>query len=185
MSTQVNLKRNEPNCSILATDKDLDFAFRLCGNIDKSRFVYFYVRQRGGRKVSVRALIVGIAGGALTAFIAWSSFIPDPLAFHSVTLAVIGAIYIGFAFSDGRLSIIILELSVATAFIVLALLGLWLVSTFIAIGLILHGFWDLAHRPRGITTKLPSWYPPFCAAFDFLFAGVFLLLARELGSRAP
>jgi hypothetical protein len=128
----------------------------------------------------VRALSVGIAGGVLTALIAWSPFIPDPLAFHSVALTMIGAIYMGFAFSDGRLSIVILELSVATVFIILALLGLWLAPVFIAIGLILHGFWDLAHRPRGITTKLPNWYPPFCAAFDFVFAVVFLILARKL-----
>ncbi len=137
------------------------------------------------RSILVRAIIVGIAGGVLTSVIAWSPFIPDPLAFYSVSLAVIGAIYIGFAFSDGRLSIVILELSVATGFVVLALLGLWLAPVFVAAGLILHGVWDLWHRPRGITTKLPSWYPPFCAAFDFVFAGVFLIFARELASRAP
>jgi hypothetical protein len=132
----------------------------------------------------VRALIVGVAGGGLTALIAWSPFIPDPLAFHSVNLAMIGAIYMGFAFSDGRPSIVILELSAATAFIVLALLGMWLAPAFIAVGLVLHGFWDLAHRPRAITTKLPSWHPPFCAAYDFVFAGAFLVLARELAARA-
>ena len=131
-----------------------------------------------------RAIIVGVASGGLTALISWSPFIPDPLAFHSVALAMIGAIYLGFAFSDGRLSIVILELSVGTAFVVLALLGLWVAPVFIAIGLILHGCWDLAHRPRGITTKLPAWYPPFCAAYDFVFAGVFLLLARQLAVRA-
>lgn len=132
----------------------------------------------------VRAIVVGVAGGVLTSLIAWSPFIPDPLAFHSISLTMIGAIYMGFAFSDGRVSIVILELSVATAFIVLALLGLWLAPAFIAVGLILHGIWDLLHRPRGITTKIPSWYPPFCAAFDFVFAGVFLILARELARRA-
>ena len=133
----------------------------------------------------VRALIVGVAGGALTSLIAWSPFVPDSLTFHSVTLAVIGAIYVGFGFSDGRVSIAALELLVATAFLVLALLGLWLAPVFVAVGLILHGFWDLAHRPQGITTKLPSWYPPFCAAFDFVFAGAFLVLARELAARVP
>jgi Family of unknown function (DUF6010) len=134
--------------------------------------------------VLLRALIAGVVSGALTAWIAWSSFIPDPLAFHSVALAVIGAIYMGFAFSDGRLSIMIVELSVATAFVVLAFLGLWWAPAFLAVGLVLHGLWDLAHRPRGITTKLPSWYPPFCAAYDFVFAGVFLFLARDLAARA-
>ena len=132
----------------------------------------------------VRAIIVGIAGAALTALIAWSSLIPDPLAFHTMALTMIGAIYMGFAFADGRVSIVILELSVATAFITLALLGLWVAPMFIAAGLVLHGFWDLAHRPNGVTTKIPKWYPPFCAAFDFLFAGVFLYLAKEIATRA-
>lgn len=132
----------------------------------------------------LRAIVAGIASGGLTALIAWSSFIPDPLAFHSVALAIIGAIYLGFAFSDGRVSIMILEVSVGTGFVVLALLGLWLAPVFLAIGLVLHGFWDLAHRPGGVTTKLPAWYPPFCAAYDFVFAGVFLLLARQLAVRA-
>lgn len=133
----------------------------------------------------VRALIVGIVGGALTALIAWSPIIPDPLVFYSVTLAVIGAIYLGFAFSDGRPSIVVLELLVAGVFIALALLGLWSAPTFIAVGLVLHGVWDLAHRPRGVTTKLPSWYPPFCAAYDFVFAAAFLLLAHRFAGRAP
>jgi hypothetical protein len=122
--------------------------------------------------------------GALTAWIGWSSWIPDPLAFHSVSLAVIGAIYMGFAFSDGRLSIMILELTAATVFIVLALLGLWWAPACLAVGLILHAIWDLAHRPSAVTTKLPNWYPPFCAAYDLVFAGVFLYLARDLSVRA-
>jgi hypothetical protein len=129
-------------------------------------------------------LVAGVASGALTAWIGWSKFIPDPLAFHTVALAVIGAIYVGFAFSDGRLPIVILELSVGTGFLVLALLGLWMAPVFLAVGLVLHGVWDLAHRPGGIPTKLPGWYPPFCAAYDFVFAGVFLVLARNLAVRA-
>ena len=129
------------------------------------------------------AILVGLASGALTALLAWSPIIPDPVAFHSVSLAVIGAIYVGFAFSDGRLAVVIIELTVGTGFVVLALLGMWQAPVFLAIGLFLHAFWDLAHRPRGITTKLPAWYPPFCAAFDFVFAGVFLVLARQIALR--
>jgi Family of unknown function (DUF6010) len=80
---------------------------------------------------------------------------------------------------------VILELTVATGFLVLAFLGLWQAPAFIGAGLLLHAFWDLAHRPHGIPTKLPAWYPPFCAAFDFVFAGVFLGLARSLGKQGP
>jgi hypothetical protein len=130
--------------------------------------------------VLYRAIGVGVVGGALTAWIAWSSLIPDAVAFHTVALTLIASIYLGFGFQDGRVSILILEMSVATVFVVLALLGIWLAPAFIAVGLILHAFWDLAHRPRGIKTKLPSWYPAFCAAFDLVFAGIFLLLADEL-----
>jgi hypothetical protein len=132
----------------------------------------------------LRALVAGVVSGAATAWLAWSSLIPDPLAFHSVALAVIGAIYMGFAFADGRLSIMIIELTAATAFVVLALFGLWVAPVFLAVGLVLHGLWDIAHRPRGITTRMPSWYPPFCAAYDFVFAGVFLFLARDIATRA-
>lgn len=134
--------------------------------------------------MALRALVVGVVSGAVTAWLAWSPLIPDPLAFHSVALAVIGAIYMGFAFGDGRISIMIIELTAATAFVVLALFALWVAPVFLAVGLVLHGLWDIAHRPRGITTRMPSWYPPFCAAYDFVFAGVFLFLARDIATRA-
>jgi hypothetical protein len=133
--------------------------------------------------VVLRAILAGIASGGLTALLAWSPVIPDPLAFHTVALAIIGSIYVGFAFADGRLPIMILEIAVGTGFVVLGLLGLWQAPIFIAIGLVLHGVWDLAHRPRGITTRLPAWYPPFCAAYDFVFAGVFFVLARQTAVR--
>ena len=134
--------------------------------------------------MTMRAILAGIFSGAVTAWIGWSSLIPDPLAFHTVALAVIGAIYVGFAFADGRLQILIIELTVGTGFLVLGFLGLWQAPLFIAVGLILHALWDLAHRPRGVTTKLPVWYPAFCAAYDFVFAGVFLVLAHRIATRA-
>jgi len=87
--------------------------------------------------VLYRAIAVGVVGGALTAWIGWSSLIPDAVAFHTVALTLIAAIYLGFAFQDGRVSIVILEMSVATGFVVLALLGLWLAPAFLAVGLIL------------------------------------------------
>jgi len=65
-----------------------------------------------------------------------------------VALALIAAIYLGFALMDGRISIAILEGMVGTAFVVIALLGLWLAPVLIAAGLILRGCWDLAHRPH-------------------------------------
>ena len=134
--------------------------------------------------MNARAIVIGVVSGGLTALLAWSPFIPDHVAFHTVALAVIGAIYVGFAFSDGRIPIVVLELAVGTGFVVLGLLGLWVAPVFVAVGIALHGVWDLAHRPRLVTTRLPAWYPAFCAAYDFVFAGVFIVLARQLAHRA-
>jgi hypothetical protein len=130
------------------------------------------------------AVLAGLAGGAVTALLAWSRVIPDPIAFHAVALAVIGAIYVGFAFSDGRLAFIVIELLVGTGFVVLALLGLWQAPVFIAAGLVLHAIWDLVHRPSLVGTRLPWWYPAFCAAYDLVFAGAFIVLSRQIAARA-
>lgn len=77
---------------------------------------------------------------------------------------MIAAIYAGFAFSDGRPPIEILELFAGGVFIALALAGVWASSVFIALGPALHGLRDLVHRAGALGTKLPAWYPPFCAA---------------------
>jgi len=132
----------------------------------------------------IRASLVGLAGGIVTGVIGWSSFIPDPIAFHTVALTLIGAIYLGFALSDGRIGIAVIEGVAGTVFVVLALMGLWIAPALIGVGLVLHAVWDLAHRPGGISTRLPRWYPPFCAAWDFVFAGIFFYHARELAARA-
>jgi hypothetical protein len=73
----------------------------------------------------IKAIAVGIVGGAITSLVAWSPFIRDAVAYHAVWLAAIVAIYLGFAFMDGRPSIVVLEGAVATGFLVLAFLGLW------------------------------------------------------------
>jgi hypothetical protein len=132
----------------------------------------------------VRAALAGLAGGIVFGLVGWASWIPDPIAFHTAALALIAGIYGGFAFADGRVGIILLEGTALTAFAVLALMGLWVAPVFVGVGLVLHGVWDLAHRPRGIPTRLPRWYPAFCATWDFVFAGVFFVHARDLAARA-
>lgn len=125
---------------------------------------------------------IGLVGAALTSVFAWSSLDPDPLAFHAVALAAIGAVYAGFGLTDGRVGVAALEVVVATAFMTLALLGLWVAPVLVGVGLVLHGLWDLAHAPHRITTRLPGWYPPFCAAYDFAFAAAFFMYAGRLAA---
>ena len=88
----------------------------------------------------------------------------------ALTLCIVAAIYIGFALADGKLRWIVAEAIVVSAYLLAALLTLS-VSMWVAVAAFtLHGLWDLAHH-RHIRTAMPRWYIPFCAVFDWVFAG--------------
>jgi hypothetical protein len=86
-----------------------------------------------------------------------------------LTLAMIGAIYIGFALTDGRRALIYTEALVAMLFLAASIASvLW--SPWVAVGgFVAHGFWDFAHD-HGVNTTMPRWYIPFCAFYDWVFA---------------
>jgi len=120
-------------------------------------------------------------GGSLacaTAALLASGVIPSPLAFHSLLLAAIAWIYVGFALQDGRASAVGLEGVVAFVFFAAALLGLVYTPYLIAVGFVAHALWDLLHHEGagGIGTSLPSWYPRFCAVYDIVHAALFVVL---------
>jgi hypothetical protein len=98
--------------------------------------------------------------------------LPDALAnaFRMVLLAAIAGIYVGFALSDGRPRVILLEASVALAFVLVAAFGGHVSLIVLALGYLLHGVWDLVHHPHAIPTRIVPWYPPFCAIYDWLIA---------------
>ena len=100
------------------------------------------------------------------------SLLPGVFAYDytAILLAVIGAIYIGFALQDSRPNIIVLELVGASFFVLLAVLGLWLNPYLWVLGLVLHGIWDWLHHDEGIRTKLPAYYPPLCVMVDWIVA---------------
>ena len=129
----------------------------------------------------MRSATVGVLLALLTSVYAWSPLDPEPLVFHALALATIGAVYAGFGLVDGRTAVAALEVVVATAFVIAALVGLWLAPMLVGFGLVLHGVWDLAHGPHRVTTRIPGWYPSFCAAYDFVFAGVFFVYRAARG----
>jgi chromate transport protein ChrA len=69
----------------------------------------------------------------------------------AVLLAVIGAVYVGFALQKGSPRQIQTEILVATAFLALALGGMWWRPWLIPLAYVLHGAWDWAHHHRGGT----------------------------------
>ena len=121
----------------------------------------------------------GVAVGAVQA--------ASPLVFRWLTattvyaleLIAIAAIYVGFAVADGRRRVIVVEVTVAVLFAVVAALAvpasLWLVVA----GLVGHGLKDLWQHRTGFVAGT-RWWPPFCAAVDFV-AALLLLIAIIAG----
>ena len=88
----------------------------------------------------------------------------------TLVLALTGGIYWGSALAAGRKTEVRIEAVAGLAVMIMALLGLWWSTTWIAAGFVAHGVWDVLHHPRAVRTPVRRWFPPFCATFDWLVA---------------
>jgi hypothetical protein len=113
---------------------------------------------------------VGVAVGVFQAFSPHAFWWLEPVVVWSLSVAIIAAVYIGFAVADGRSSVIATEIAVASAFIVLATLAIkspWLV----VIALVAHGVKDAwQHRTQFVSNT--RWWPPFCLVVDVVAAAL-------------
>jgi hypothetical protein len=103
----------------------------------------------------------------------------DPDVVWAMGLVVIAPVYIGFAVADGRPNVIAVEVGVASAFIILAVIAMPSASWLVVVGLVAHGIKDLwQHRTHFVANT--RWWPPFCLVVDFVAASAMavLLLAR-------
>jgi hypothetical protein len=84
-------------------------------------------------------------------------------------LVAIAFIYVGFSLKGNTVSDIILECTMALFFYFLALIGYTRKPLLIAIGIILHGVWDiLHHRGMLLHTDIPGYWPSFCLIVDVI-----------------
>jgi hypothetical protein len=124
---------------------------------------------------SRRVLVWGVSVGALQAAsplaLAWL----EPTTVHAIGLAVIAAIYIGFAVADGRPKVIAVETAVAALFVVVAALAVTGPAWLLVLGLAGHGAKDLWQHRSGFVAGT-RWWPPFCAVVDFTVAPVLAVL---------
>ena len=116
----------------------------------------------------IAGAVIGVAQTA-TPFAFW--WLP-PATVYALGLVFIAAVYIGFSVADGRWKVIAAEVAVA-----IALTGpAWLLVA----GLTGHGLkrpWQ--HRTQFVTGT--RWWPPFCAAVDFVVAAI-LAIALAAGA---
>jgi hypothetical protein len=134
-------------------------------------------RRRSLRTPVAWGVVLGVVQAASPLAFPWL----DAPTVYALGLALIAAIYIGFAVADGRRHVLAVEVAVASVFVVLAAAAvtgsLWLIVA----GLAGHGLKDLwQHRTQFVTGT--RWWPPFCAAVDFAAAA---LLAVAILSGVP
>ena len=133
------------------------------------------VQQRGDVAGLRTPVAWGVVWGCLQA--------ASPLAFwwltaanvYALGLTLIAAVYIGFAVADGRARVIAVETVVAAAFVLLAAAGVTGSAWLLVAGLGGHGCKDLWQHRTGFVANT-RWWPPFCAAVDFVAAALIAVL---------
>jgi hypothetical protein len=112
-------------------------------------------------------VVVGVLQGASPLAVPWL----DPATVYAIGLALIAAIYIGFAVADGRARIIGVETVVATVFVAVAAIGVTESPWFLVLGLTGHGAKDFVQH-RTSFVKGTRWWPPFCLVVDVVAAAI-------------
>ena len=127
------------------------------------------VRTRGaelGRPVAWGVVWGGLQAASPLAF----PWLDDATVF-ALGLTLIAAVYIGFAVADGRSTVIAVETVVAALFVVVAAVAVTGPEWLLVAGLAGHGVKDLWQHRTGFVAGT-RWWPPFCAAVDFVAAGL-------------
>jgi hypothetical protein len=98
----------------------------------------------------------------------------EPATLHALYISLIAAVYIGFAVADGRPKVIGVEVAVAAAFFLIAAISVTATAWLLVLGYAGHGLKDYwQHRRQYVVNT--RWWPPFCAAVDWLVALVLMI----------
>ena len=98
---------------------------------------------------------------------------------YSLGISLIAAVYIGFAVADGRGSVITVESTVATVFVVVAAIAATASPWLLVAGLAGHGAKDLWQHRTGYVANT-RWWPPFCVTVNWV-AAVIMTVAISAG----
>ena len=136
-----------------------------------------HVQQRGpvasaGRRTPVAW---GVLWGCLQAASPLALWWLDDPTVYALGLTLIAPVYIGLAVADGRARVIAVETVVAAAFVLLAAAGVTGPAWLLVAGLAGHGLKDLWQHRTGFVANT-RWWPPFCAAVDFVAAALIAVL---------
>jgi hypothetical protein len=113
----------------------------------------------------------GVVVGVLQAVSPFALWWLDAATVYAMSIAVIAAVYIGFAVADGRGKVVAVETAVAGIFVVIAAAAVTGSAWLLVLGLAGHGLKDWwQHRTHYVANT--RWWPPFCAAVDVVVAAI-------------
>jgi hypothetical protein len=135
----------------------------------------------GASAATKRALGWGVAIGVAQAAIALAFWWLDLATVHALMIALIAAVYVGFAVSDGRTNVIATEIVVVVAFFIAAAIAVTVTPWLLVAIYLGHGAKDLwQHRKQFV--RGTRWWPPFCFAVDVTVASI-LAIQILLGAK--
>jgi hypothetical protein len=126
-------------------------------------------------KQPVRAAAAwGVVFGGIQAASPLAFWWLDAATVYALGLALIAAIYIGFAVADGRPRVIAVESTVAGAFVIVAAAAITGSPWLLVLGLAGHGLKDLWQHRRQFVANT-RWWPPFCLVVDWVAAAIIII----------
>ena len=110
----------------------------------------------------------GVATAAVIAAFARTTGFDRDRSFYPAVLVVIALLYVLFGVEDGATSVVAAETTAALAFVAVAVIAFRRRSpALLALGLALHGAWDLAHPAiPPASDAVPIWWPASCLGVD-------------------
>jgi len=126
-------------------------------------------------RVSLRGPVRwGLALGAVQAASPALFWWLEPATLHALYISLIAAVYIGFAVADGRPKVIAVEAAVASGFFLIAAISVTATAWLLVLAYAGHGVKDYWQHRRQFVVNT-RWWPPFCAAVDWLVALVLVV----------
>lgn len=123
-------------------------------------------------------ILWGLLIGAIQAVSPFAFYWLEQSTMHAIYISLIATVYIGFAVADGRPRVVAIESAMAAAFVLIAIAGVTGTAWLLVAGYGGHGlkdYWQERHHFVANT----RWWPPFCAAIDWLVA---IILAVEIAA---
>jgi hypothetical protein len=105
-------------------------------------------------------------------------------AFYPTVLIIVGSYYVLFGAMAASAKTLAIEIAVAAAFLIAAVVGFKSSAWLVAAALAGHGVFDSLHSRLINNPGVPGWWPGFCLSFDVTI-GVVLAVILYRGTTRP